>query len=93
VVVHGVAMLETSDPATVEYRARALMPPEVIGLVEGLAGQPLLYNVIASTECTVRAMSLNDLILHLADHRDDRSRVIRLLADFVRRADHYLKGI
>ena len=93
VVVNGIAILEASDASAADYRARPLMPAEVIGLIEGLAGRPLRHHVIASTECTVRTMALNDLILHLADHPDDRARVIRLLADFVRHADRYLKGI
>lgn len=93
VVVHAIAMLDDSDPATAGYSARAIMPGELIGLVEGLAGRPLRHDVIASTDCKVRAMVLDDLILHLADHPVDRSRVIGLLADFVRNADRYLRGI
>lgn len=93
VVVRGIAMLEAPETATGEYKARTLMPEEVIGLIEGLAGRPFKHSVVASTQCTVRTITLNDLILHLADHPDDRSRVIRLLADFVRHADRYLKSI
>ena len=93
VIVDGIALAEAADPATGEYRARALVPNEVIGLVEGLAGRPLKHDVIASSACTVRSIALNDLILHLADRPNDRSRVIRLLADFVRDADRYLKRI
>lgn len=92
-VVQGIAILETGDMLTDEYRARLLYPSEVVGLVETLGCRPAAYNVIASTECTAWSITRMELIRHLADHPDLRSRVVRLLADLVRDADRLLKQL
>ena len=92
-VVHGIAVLESNDITAEEYRARLLFPAEVVGLVETLGGRPAAYNVIASTECTTRSITRMDLVRHLADHPELRSRVVRLLADLVRDADRLLKQL
>ena len=92
-VVSGIAIIEANDMSAAEYRARLLSPAEVVGLVETLGSQPAAYNLIASTECTVRSITRRDLIRHIADHPELRSRVIRLLADLVRDADRFLKQL
>ena len=92
-VVNGLAVLEVNDLSTGEYKARLLFPAEVVGLMETLAGRPFNYNVIASTECTVRSIDRMDLIRHIAERPELRSRVVRLLADLVRDADRLLKQL
>ena len=92
-VVNGLAVLESNDLSTGEYKARLLFPAEVVGLVETLACRPVPYNVIASTECTVRSIARMDLIRHIAERPGLRSRVVRLLADLVRDADRLLKQL
>ena len=92
-VVDGLAVLEANDLSTGEYKARLLFPAEVIGLLETLAGRPFAYSVIASTECTVRSIDRMDLIRHIAERPELRSRVVRLLADLVRDADRLLKQL
>jgi len=92
-VANGLAILESNDLSTGEYKARLLFPGEVIGLVEMLAGRPASYSVIASTECTVRSITRMDLIRHISERPELRSRVVRLLADLVRDADRLLKQL
>ncbi len=92
-VMDGLAVLEVDDLSTGEYKARILFPGEVVGLMETLAGRPISYNVIASTECTVRSIIRTDLIRHIAERPELRSRVVRLLADLVRDADRLLKQL
>ena len=92
-VTKGIAVLEANDISTGEFRARLLSPAEVVGLVETLAGRPVTYNVIASTECTVRSITRIELIRYIAERPELRSRVVRLLADLVRDADRLLKRL
>jgi CRP-like cAMP-binding protein len=92
-VIDGLAVIEANDLSTGEYKSRLLFPLEVVGLVEMLAGRPATYNVIASTECTVRSITRMDLFRHIAERPELRSRVVRLLADLVRDADRLLKQL
>ena len=92
-VIKGIAIIEANDFSTEEYNARPLFPSEAVGLVETLAGRPARYSVIASTECTVRSITRKDLISHLSEHPEQRSQVVRLLADLVRDADRLVKGL
>ena len=86
-------MLETSDDSGDVYTARVPQPAEIVGLIEILSNCPLGFDVIASTECTVRAVSQKDLYLYLTANAETRTRLIRLLADLVRDADRYSKSL
>ena len=91
-VKHGVAVMEANDDDD-DYKARLLCPREVVGLVETLACRPFSYSVVASTECTVLSITRSDLVRHIADRPELRSRAVRLLADLVRDADRLLKQL
>lgn len=92
-VKHGRAMLESTDEMAENFVGRLLIPSEIVGLVEMLSCRPLDYDVIASTTCTVRSITRRQLVKHLAEHPEIRSRAIRILADFVRDADRLLKKL
>lgn len=93
VVSKGIAMIGASDAGASEFAGRVLVHSEVVGLVEMLAARPLTYDVVTSTRCEVRTITRSSLIQHLATHPETRSRVIRLLAEFVRDADRLLKRL
>jgi CRP-like cAMP-binding protein len=93
VISNGIAMIGTFDAGSSEFAGRVLVHSEVVGLVEMLAAHPLTYDVTASTRCEVLTITRSSLMQHLATHPETRSRVIRLLADFVRDADRMLKRL
>ena len=92
-VTKGRAILESTDEGVENYIGRLLIPSEIVGLAETLSCRPLDYSVTASTACIVRSISRRDLVQHLAEQPEIRSRAIRLLAGFVRDADRLLKQL